>query len=366
MQERPGGWRVKFIGWRNRILGSRAFQHQAAANPLLRPIARKRAGALFDLVAGFTYTQTLLATVEAGWVERLADGPVATVVLAAQADLGEEAATRLLRAAAAIGIAQEVQDGWWMLGRHGAALHGNEGALAMIRHHRLLYADLADPLALLRADRVNSTELSRFWGYAGQAEGAGEANAAAYSHLMSSSQAAVSHEILSAYDLSRHASLLDVGGGRGTFLASVARAHPRLRLGLFDLPEVVAGGLGVANVETHPGSFFEDELPRGYDCISLVRILHDHDDAAALKILTNIRRALVPGKVVLIGEPMAQTRGAEAMGDAYFGLYLWAMGQGRPRTAAEIRTMLAEAGFSESRQVPTRQPIIASLIVACA
>ena len=67
-----------------------------------------------------------------------------------------------------------------------------------------------------------------------------------------------------------------------------------------------------------------------------------------------------------LGEPMAQTRGAEAMGDAYFGLYLWAMGQGRPRTAAEIRTMLAEAGFSESRQVPTRQPIIASLIVACA
>lgn len=364
LQEPSGGWRVKMAQWRNRILASRAFQQHAAANPLLRPIARKRAGALFDLLAGFTYTQTLLATVEAGWIEQLFDGPVETAALAAEADLGEEAATRLLRAAAAIGIAQEAGDGWWMLGRHGAALHGNEGALAMIRHHRLLYADLADPLGLLRADRVDSTELSRFWGYAGRGEGAGEANAAAYSQLMSGSQAAVSQEILSAYDLSGHASLLDVGGGRGTFLASVARAHPGLRLGLFDLPEVLAGDLEVCDLETHSGSFLTDDLPRGYDCISLVRILHDHDDESAMRILINVRKALAPGKVLLVGEPMSQTRGAAAMGDGYFGLYLWAMGQGRPRAAGEIRAMLSAAGFSESRRVPTQQPLIASLIVA--
>lgn len=114
----------------------------------------------------------------------------------------------------------------------------------------------------------------------------------------------------------------------------------------------------------HPGSFFDDALPTGYDCISLVRILHDHDDAQALKILKAAHRALPAHGKLVIAEPMSRSPGARAMGDAYFGLYLWAMNAGRPRTAAEIGTMLNEAGFSRWKQVPTRQPVITSMIVS--
>lgn len=324
---------------------------------------------LFGLVAGFSYSQVLLAFVESGCVQRLAQGPATTPELAEIAGLSGDACVRLMRAASALGIAQEVgpkgKAACWMLGRHGAALHGNAGALAMIRHHRLLYADLADPLALLRADRADSTELSRFWTYAGRGGDAVVGGSAdAYSNLMSASQAAVSHEILAAYNFARHDSLLDVGGGHGAFLTAVAEAAPRLSLGLFDLPEVVESAPESLGADRHPGSFLTDELPRGYDCISLVRILHDHDDEPAMWILRNIRAALAPGKTLLIGEPLAETSGAEAMGGGYFGMYLWAMGSGRPRTAKEIRAMLAEAGFSASRRISTRQPLIASLIVA--
>ena len=97
-----------------------------------------------------------------------------------------------------------------------------------------------------------------------------------------------------------------------------------------------------------------------------MRILHDHDDGPALEILRNIRAALEPGGTLLIAEPMAGTPGAEPMGDAYFGFYLWAMGQGRPRTAKEIRSMLRDAGFARIRRIATRQPLIASLTVAIA
>ena len=359
----PRGLKVRLRGWRNRIIGSRAFQRHAAANPFLRPIARARAGALFDLVAGFAYSQVLLCTVESGCVQRLGEGPASTAELADLAGLSGEATLRLLRAAAAIGIAEEVAEGWWMLGRHGAALHGNAGALAMIHHHKLLYADLADPLALLRKDRAESTALSRFWSYAGAEKTAEEGEAGAYSQLMAASQAAVSDEALAAYDFSRHRSLLDVGGGHGAFLDAVGMAHPGLRLGLFDLPQVVAR-LEAGRVAVHSGSFLSDDLPRGYDCASLVRILHDHDDEPALRILANIRAALKPGGTLLIAEPMSGTPGAEAMGDAYFGLYLWAMGQGRPRTAREIHAMLREAGFARSRSLATRQTLTASMIVA--
>ena len=152
------------LGWRNRVIGSQRFQKWAAATPFVRSIARRRAAQLFDLVAGFSYSQVLLAVVESGCVQRLAQGPATTLELTEIAVLSEDACVRLMRAASALGIAQELgpkgKAACWMLGRHGAALHGNAGALAMIRHHRLLYADLADPLALLRADRAEPTGAS--------------------------------------------------------------------------------------------------------------------------------------------------------------------------------------------------------------
>src|SRR5262249_12915354 len=103
--------------------------------------------------------------------------------------------------------------------------------------------------------------------------------------------------------------------------------------------------------------------PAGADVISLVRVLHDHDDAQALQIVRAVRRALPPGGVVLVAEPMAGTRHAEAMGDAYFGFYLLAMGQGRPRTRSELETLLRSGGFGRLRRPRTRRPLLCSLLV---
>ena len=47
-----------------------------------------------------------------------------------------------------------------------------------------------------------------------------------------------------------------------------------------------------------------------------------------------------------IAEPMAEVPGAERVGNAYFGLYLLAMGRGRPRTQSEISAMMRAAGLS--------------------
>ena len=82
------------------------------------------------------------------------------------------------------------------------------------------------------------------------------------------------------------------------------------------------------------------------------------------KLLSAVRAALPQNGTLLIAEPLAATAGAEAMGEAYFGFYLMAMGSGRPRTFAELETMLREAGFSTVRHVATRMPLQTSLIVA--
>jgi demethylspheroidene O-methyltransferase len=112
------------------------------------------------------------------------------------------------------------------------------------------------------------------------------------------------------------------------------------------------------------GDFLVDRLPNGADAISLVRVLHDHDDPVALRILRAAHDALPAGGTLVIAEPLAGTPGAEAMGDAYFGFYLLAMGSGRARTPSQIAQMLASAGFTGARSVPTRIPLQAGLVVA--
>jgi demethylspheroidene O-methyltransferase len=372
---RPRGFRARWTAWRNRLLSSPVFQRRAAAFPLSRPIARRRAARLFDLVAGFTYSQTLHAFVESGWLDLLTADPRTETDLANHAGLSPEATDRLLCAAGSLKLAEPLGGGWWTLGAEGAALSGNAGAIAMIRHHHLLYTDLADPLELLRRDRAENGALSRYWAYAGSPDAArADAEAVSpYSALMAASQPMVTEQILAAYRLSRHSKLLDIGGGDGAFLGAVAEAAPKIALGLFDLPAVAERARArldaaghAARIAFHPGDFTADPLPTGYDIVTLVRILHDHDDRVAARLLASIRAALPPGGVLLIAEPMAGTPGAEAMGGAYFGLYLWAMRSGRPRRPDEIGVLLSDAGFSSWRSVPTRQPLIARVIVASA
>jgi demethylspheroidene O-methyltransferase len=368
-------FKVRWTARRNAVFANPKFQYWAAKLPLIRRIARDRAGTMFDLVVGFSYSQILRAVVESDLLDVLKEGPLGAADVARQVGLSEDAALCLLRAARALDLAEEVIEDGWMLGQQGAVLQADEGTQAMIRHHRLLYRDLEAPLELLRGDREQATELSRFWSYAGALHGAAETGTGTseYSRLMATSQQFVADQVLASFRFPRRGRLLDVGGGHGAFLGHVARAHPDLDLGLFDLPEVVENAreplvdeFGEERLSFHPGDFFRDVIPPGYDLVSLVRILHDHDDGPALDLLRNIRRSLDPGKRLMIAEPMARVPGAEAMGEAFFGLYLWAMGSGRARSAEEIRAMLAEAGFSRSKTVPTPQPVIASIVVATA
>jgi demethylspheroidene O-methyltransferase len=73
---------------------------------------------------------------------------------------------------------------------------------------------------------------------------------------------------------------------------------------------------------------------------------------------------MVPGATLLLAEPMAGTRGAEPVGAAYFGWYLWAMGPGRPRAPAELAGLLEQAGFVDIRSRRTRNPLQVGLLVA--
>jgi demethylspheroidene O-methyltransferase len=325
---------------------------------------------LFDLCAGFVYAQILRACLDLGIFEILARGPLTAEVLAARIGLPAEATGRLLDAAVALRLVSR-RRGRFGLGSLGAALVGNEAIAAMVAHHAMFYADMADPVALLRGGEV--TQLQRYWAYArsDSPASASDGEVAAYTRLMAASQPLVADEILDAYRVRRHRCLMDVGGGEGVFLTAAAARAPGLKLKLFDLPAVAeragarfaAAGLS-ERAEVFGGSFLHDPLPQGADLISLVRVVHDHDDDSVLTLLRAVHTALPRDGALLLAEPMSGTQGAERMGDAYFGFYLLAMGSGRPRSAATLTEMLRACGFGRVRQMSTHTPLLTSVLVA--
>jgi len=349
--------------WRTALFAKPTFQRWAAWFPLTRPVAQARAMKVFDLCAGFVYSQILVAAVEVDLLGQLRRGPLTAASAAAATRLPLDGALRLLQGCVALGLVERRRDGRFALGVEGALLLGNDGAMRMIAHHALLYRDLADPVALLRGEQ-RDTELRRFWDYqSGQSS-----PAAAYSTLMAGSVSLITEDILEAYPVAGHTRFLDVGGGEGAFIEAVCKSAPHLKATLFDLPMVAARArarLGPdSGVTVVGGDMFKDALPRGADLISLIRVVHDHDDDPALALLQAACAALEPGGTLLLAEPMAGTPGAERMGDAYFGFYLLAMGQGRPRTEPELRALLSAAGFVSVRRHRTRRPMLTGVLTA--
>jgi demethylspheroidene O-methyltransferase len=188
---------------------------------------------------------------------------------------------------------------------------------------------------------------------------------------MAQSQPMISAEVLNVYSFAANRCLLDVGGGNGAFLSAVAQKYPKLQLRLFDLPAVAeqarerfrSEGL-VSRASALGGSFLGDPLPEGADIISLIRILHDHDDDNVMTLLRAVHAALPPGGTLLIAEPLSGTRGSEAIADAYFAVYLLAMGSGRPRSFQRLQMMVTQAGFTEVTLRPAGMPMLTRVMTA--
>jgi len=356
-------------GWLNRLVASPGFQTWAARFPLTRRIVRREGEALFDLVAGFCHAQVLLALVELRVPELLMDGDLPLAALAGRIAVPPDRAAVLVKAGVALGLLR-LRRGQVGLTRRGATLTGVPGLAGMIRHHRVLYRDLENPVAFFRGEV--ETELAGFWPYVLGAGAATDPQAAAtYSALMADSQALVAQDTLDAVSLRGVRRLMDVGGGTGAFLAAAGARWPGLAMTLFDLPAVApaararfdAAGLSIPP-DIVPGSFRDDPLPTGADAISLVRVLYDHADPTVAALLRAVHLALPPGGRLIVSEPMTGGEHPEKAGDAYFALYCMAMRTGRARSAAEITAHLRAAGFSQIRAPRPRRPFVTSVLEA--
>jgi hypothetical protein len=183
--------------------------------------------------------------------------------------------------------------------------------------------------------------------------------AALFDAFMAEMTAAAATSIIEAYDFSGISTVADVGGGHGTFLASILAARPQMRGILFDLPHVTSSApatlhrAAVADrCEIIAGSFF-DTVPVGADAYILKSVLHDWSDEQCLRILGNCNSAMPPEARLLVIE-LDLPPGNEPHFGKYVDMNVMLQTEGGyQRSEEEHRALFAASGFRLSRVVPT-------------
>jgi len=164
--------------------------------------------------------------------------------------------------------------------------------------------------------------------------------------------------VVSTYDFSQVETVVDVAGGQGSLLASILAANPNTRGVLFEMPHVIPMSrstfeqAGVAKRCTFvEGNFFES-APAGGDIYILKKVIHDWHDEEAHTILRTVRSAIPShGRLLLI--ELVIPAGNEPSFGKLLDLLMLVYPGGRERTEAEHRNLLASAGFSLTRMIPT-------------
>ncbi|MGH9232731.1 MAG: methyltransferase [Acidimicrobiales bacterium] len=170
---------------------------------------------------------------------------------------------------------------------------------------------------------------------------------AGYDACMGADVSAWAPAVVAALDWGRFDHVVDVGGGDGTLLAALLRAHPNARGTVFDQPATAAAAgarlaaAGLADRTGAVGGSFFDPLPPGGDAYVLCAVLHDWDDEVAAAILSRCAEAAGRGTVVVVEKTGAGGESPNTTMDlrvlAYFG--------GRERAVPDLRRLAERAGL---------------------
>jgi hypothetical protein len=189
------------------------------------------------------------------------------------------------------------------------------------------------------------------WSYYAKAP----AEAAEFTDAMTGMTSMVASEAVQTIEFSRVRSVADIGGAAGALLFAVMAAHPHVHGILFDQPQVVAAAAPpAAFLErfTAVGGDFLDSVPAA-ELYLIKHILHDWDDAACVRILQSVARAMpAHGRVVVVEMLLGDERepGFTALMDLAMLVLLGA----RERTAAHYGELFSAAGLKLSRVTPLR------------
>jgi len=322
---------------------------------ILRKPTRSEFAALSGDMVGFWRTQAIASAVELGVFDVL---PAKTSEIAERLQAHPDRLSRLLRALSELKLTREVL-GVWRLTERGAYLCRDHhltlshAALEFGNHFPVMWRELTEALKIdgewSPPDIFSMLALDPQRG--------------ALHHQMLRSYARHDYQsIADVLNFTGSERVIDAGGGLGELAGLLLVKYPTLQLSVLDRPEVIEQAIA-----THPqrneihwvaSDLFADWRIAA-DAIVMARILHDWDDADALRILIRARESLSSGGCLHVVEMLLSDGDS---GGALCDLHLLMVTGGRERNLSQYADLLMRSGFS-LKEV-TRLNVLSSILTA--
>jgi O-methyltransferase domain/Dimerisation domain len=319
---------------------------------------------LSKLLMGFRVSQAIHVAAALGLADLLASGPKTSGELAEATNTHPLALYRLIRALASAGIFRERDHRRFELTAVGELLRsdaaGTQAPMAQLVGRPSYWQAWGDLLHAVRSGETafNHVHGSDVWEYRASHAQEGEV----FDRAMAAHTDRFAAAFTEACDFDRFASVVDVGGGDGTFLARILMAHPRVYGTLLDQPQVIARAaasfesLGLSSRCRAVGGDFFVSVPEGGDAYLLKSILHDWDDVASIEILRACRDAMKPTSRLLVVEHVIGPPNTGPEGK-FADLHMLVLTGGRERTRDEFAALFDQSGFRLISVTPTSTPL---------
>jgi hypothetical protein len=165
--------------------------------------------------------------------------------------------------------------------------------------------------------------------------------------------------IVEAYDFSVATTVIDLGGGRGGLLAAILTKYPTVKGVLTDLPAVAAEAKAFIDAQglgercAVVSSALLASIPPGGDIYVMKSVLHGLNDEHVVIVLTNCRAAMTASATLLVIEAVLPPHGSPSPLLNMLDVHRMVMTGSQERSQEDLRALLATAGFTLHRVIPT-------------
>jgi len=305
---------------------------------------------LNEMGLGFMSSAVLVAGVDLGLFDALAEGALTLEEIAAKTKLAPARTEKLVTAAAACGLVTRdgprvanAPDVERFLVRGKPTYFGDY--LAHLAHDSYAaWGELSDRLAVPEA-----TAPERYYAVADDPAEARALTEAGYTGSQGTAR-----RLIRRFDFSRYSRLFDLGGGSGVYSIHACEANPGLKATVFDFPNVLTvarefiAKAGLEDrIDTQSLDFAREPLPPGADVILLCGNIHAYPPEMARKVVANCFAALPSGGAMIICDYMLNDDRTGPPMPAFISLRQGFMaGDGHVHSGAEFRSYLEAAGFT--------------------
>jgi len=321
------------------------------------------AGDLLELSGHFWKTCALHAGVKLGVFSKVGSEALTAEEVAIRVNGSADGVARLLNALTAMRLLEKRNDRFTCSPSVRARLSQDSPAYLghiMMHHHHLMesWARLDQSVSSGRPIRERTSVSREEW-------------RESFLMGMFNLAMALAPRMVEAVELSSRRSLLDLGGGPGTYAIHFCLKNPAMKATVFDLPttrpfaeQTIARFSLSERIAFADGNYHDDEIPGRYDVAWLSHILHAEGADDCLKIIRKAVAALQPGGMLIIHEFILNDALDGPEFPALFSLnMLLGTESGRSYSERELRDMLTKAGVNGIRRIPIETPNDSGILV---